>query len=415
MVVIITIFIILSINTKALDYQVQVNAPSQVSEYEGDTITNKFSATITNTATNCDISCDWFTSMATQGSDVKVTKNGGQNQFPFDVKALGNSGSASFTLTIICDRITSIICWSSTDQRNFGPYSFNFKYNGDGTCTTEREKCAAYTTYLAAPNDCKCGTDKQCNPTSPRGSDNIGCATFCGNKIIESQYENCNNCPGDIGKCDGASCLINTECEGKYCVHNICSHLPYITGDNFCDVNVGENCKNSAIDCACGNNERCSSLAICETYCGNGICEEKEKGICKEDCIWCGDGICQQDESCSSCSDDCGICKKPTKEDELKRNIDTETSSGKNLEQNQSNIIDKIFVNLKQNKMPYILGGVIIIILIISAVITILHKRKTKHDGKKGKESYRCPNCHKRVVNKDQKFCNNCGHKIIEK
>ena len=239
------LFLLMIYPVSALEYSVQVNSPSQVNAYEGDKVSSGFSATITNAAGVCDISCDWVTS-AGSGTGIKVPPDSGSKSFNYDVRAEGSSGVASYTLTVSCDRISSWECWSSPDQKTLGPYSFKFLYSGDGTCTTTKEKCATYNQYISAPNDCQCNQEKECKPNSNRGADDKGCSTFCGNKLAEKQWESCSDCQIDIGKCDGVSCFATNECEGKYCVHEKCSHLAYITGDTYCDKNIGETCKNSS-------------------------------------------------------------------------------------------------------------------------------------------------------------------------
>ncbi|MCK5140539.1 MAG: hypothetical protein KAQ85_11905, partial [Thermodesulfovibrionia bacterium] len=263
-----------SFSVLALEYNVQVTSPSKVNTYEGDYTGNVFSATITNNAGICDITCDWTTDLGnTHGEGLKVPHDGGTKSFNFNVLAQGNNGMASYSLTVTCKRITGFDCWTEgTESNPNGPFSFSYLHAGDGLCTTERERCDNYLSYKR-DSACSCSSDKECKPNSNRGADDNGCATFCGNDKVEKQYETCSSCPDDVGKCDGLSCVFTNECEGNYCVHNICSHLSYIKGDNYCDSNEGESCKNSASDCACGANKRCSSIGICETYCGNGVCE----------------------------------------------------------------------------------------------------------------------------------------------
>ena len=62
----------------------------------------------------------------------------------------------------------------------------------------------------------------------------------------------------------------------------------YACGDGFCNLTFGENCATCLADCPCGAYERCGAGAICELYCGNGVCEVTE--------------------DCSTCPDDCGEC-----------------------------------------------------------------------------------------------------------
>lgn len=396
----------------ALEYSVTVNSPSSVNAYEGDKITNKFSAALTNNAGVCDITCGWATT-AGQDSGIKVAKEGGKNTFNFDVNAVGSSGTASYSLVVTCDRISAWNCWSDQDQRTLGPYQFSYLWNGDGVCTTEREKCANYNQFLK-DNACSCQSDKECKPNSNRGADDKGCATFCGNSKVEKQYETCSSCPDDVGKCDGLSCVSANECEGNYCVHNACSQLSYIKGDTYCDSNEGENCKNSGSDCACGANKQCSSAGVCETYCGNRVCEVSEQGVCKADCDWCGDGTCQSSESCSSCSVDCGECKKPTKQEELQRNTQlantpqTKNDASSTKAKSSNEKISELF---NDNKKTVIISGVVLAIVII-ALGYYFRKRKRGTPTKNKEHEMKCVKCHKKIKDKSQKFCHSCGHKI---
>ena len=146
--ILIPLFILLlATNVLALEYSVTVNSPSSVNAYEGDKISNKFSATITNVGGVCDITCGWATS-AEQDDGIKVAHDGGTNTFNFDVKADGSGGTASYSLITTCDRISAWNCWSDQDQRTLGPYQFRFLWNGDGICTSEREKCENYNQFL---------------------------------------------------------------------------------------------------------------------------------------------------------------------------------------------------------------------------------------------------------------------------
>ena len=422
------IILLLSTGVLALEYSVTVNSPSSVNAYEGDKISNKFSATITNVGGVCDITCSWATS-AGQDDGIKVAHDGGTNTFYFDVKADGSGGTASYSLITTCDRISAWNCWSDQDQRTLGPYQFRFLWNGDGICTSEREKCENYNQFLK-DNSCSCSSVRECKPNGNRNDlDEKGCQTFCGNKIIEKQYENCNNCPNDVGKCDGTSCIQGSECEGKNCVHNICNALPYKVGDNYCDNNVGETCKNSGSDCACGANQRCSNTGVCETFCGNGVCEASEQGICKADCQWCGDGTCESSESCSSCDVDCGVCKKPTKEEELQRNTQTkdvqtkQTTQAANLQTGTSDSIknEQKTVSLfgKNYNLTVIVVAAIALIVLLGAVSFFIYKKiksnkKDKHHAEKKHHEPKVTRCHKcnKKIDEDTKFCPHCGHKI---
>jgi len=380
-----------------VEFSVGVNSPSYVDVYEGDPINNQFSAIITNNGKHCDITCEWSTSMNTHGSEVKVAPNGGKTYFPFDLVAQGNNGEGSYMLTVTCNRIhtPSQICLSDPNSYTSNVLYFNYLYNGDGTCTTEKEKCTAYQSYLSAPNDCKCSSDKECNPTSSRGSDSYGCSTYCGNKITEKQFgETCGNCPGDVGKCDGVSCATSNECEGKYCVSSAqpkCSDKPYIVGDGICTVGTQESCKISPLDCKCGANQICNNYGVCETSikCGDGKCDSAEQGLCAVDCDWCGDGECKSPESCKTCTKDCGVCKEVintqqqdtslvNKEPEKKEYLSDEEYNNKLLGKVTQEVTNE---SMDKNKLVTIIGIVIILLLIILVITYLLRKKQKESDS----------------------------------
>ncbi|MBD3259259.1 hypothetical protein GF371_01350 [Candidatus Woesearchaeota archaeon] len=50
-------------------------------------------------------------------------------------------------------------------------------------------------------------------------------------------------------------------------------------------------------------------VSITRPVCGDGTCDIAEVGKCYEDCDWCGDGECNADETCGTCSQDCGYCE----------------------------------------------------------------------------------------------------------
>ncbi|HLC57522.1 MAG TPA: zinc-ribbon domain-containing protein [Candidatus Nanoarchaeia archaeon] len=416
----------------ALDYSVTINSPLSVNAYEGE-ISNQLSATIKNNAGICDITCDWVTT-AGQGTGIKIPHDGGTNTFNFDAKAEGSNGIATSSLIITCKRLTSISCWTEGEQQTSYPYTFRYLWNSDGICTPKKEKCDNYLSFVK-DNACSCSPGKECKPNGGRTDlDEKGCQTYCGNKIIEKQYENCNNCQDDIGKCDGTSCIQGSECEGKHCVHNVCDPLPYRVGDSYCDRGVGETCKNSGSDCACEANQRCSNSGVCETFCGNGICETSEQGICKADCKWCGDSICESSESCSSCDIDCGACKKTTKEKELQRNAqNTEKNLTKDIQSTNSSqqtpTHPTIIIFGKSYSTSLIINISVTVTLLLALTLFLKYKyfrSKVRKDDKekttepinnKGNKEHndlkipRCGRCNKKL-DEDSKFCHHCGHKL---
>jgi len=407
-------FLFLISSVHALEYIVQINSPSSISAYEGENSGNIFQGNITNNGQFCDISCTWTTTLNTvsePGATIKVQNNGVPKPFNFNVWALGSNGLATYTISVNCKRILVGLCLAeSPDQRISELHSFSFFHKNDGICTTEREKCANYfddeTNFLKDPS-CTCSSTTQCNPSSERGSDSKGCATYCGNKVKESQYETCNNCPGDVGKCDGQSCNSKSECEGNYCVHNKCSHVAYIKGDTYCDSNVGESCLNSPSDCACSSSEKCNSQGKCETYCGNGICESSEQGSCKADCQWCGDGTCDpKKETCKGCPSDCGECEKTEEEEQITQQLnkikEEAQTSAKKTKDNQ------VIINI-------VIGSTLgLIVLLVIGYIIYKKMKENKHhkeNKSKHKEIKKCPKCNAKTDGKS-KFCSECGHKL---
>src|SRR3989339_341521 len=238
--------------------------------------------------------------------------------------------------------------------------TFDLEFNSDAIVGQGRVADIFYITCIDEDGD------------SSRDVDEMKCATYCSNGVKESSYETCSNCPMDVGKCNGLDCLSGSECEGSYCVHELCWNKPYKENDGFCDFNRGENCKNSVDDCSCGSNERCGSLGICEIYCGNNVCEESEKGICKEDCDWCGDGECNNKESCGSCLEDCGECENE--------------KSNKEVIENAKEAVDEKISEVQTNQKNVILGGVILIVLVVIGYIVFkfgINNQPKKKNGKK--------------------------------
>ena len=280
------VIMILAGSISAVDFTITgVSAPSDVYQGDSPTLTAKVSASSGNI---CDMECTWRVDIGpdyfgfVSGNSLQpstVLKASENEIFPFRVNAEGN-GKVNYRLAITCTRIVNYLnCWPG-DIVHEVYKSFNFSAAGDGECDINYEKCADFQNF-AGTSDCACDNlYKKCNPTSSRGADNFGCAGFCGNNLIESDFENCSSCPSDSGKCDGVSCFQGSECEGDFCVHEKCQREPYVEEDGFCDINLGENCKNSISDCSCAVYQRCSSLGICESYCGNSVCESSERGIC---------------------------------------------------------------------------------------------------------------------------------------
>lgn len=359
------LFLICMFSVHALGYTLSVgNSPSGL--YEGeDAIVN--AKVLANADNGCDLACTITCPDGHSEENPELTKG---SSLPIDctVVASGSGGVYNKQVTAQCQKQNMFCLVSVSNPTQSKLISFTFSYLGDGTCSTNKgEDC----TKRTQEPSCACNSPKSCiddKGDSSRGTDSYKCATYCGNGVPEKSYEDCSSCPQDVGKCDGLACNSKSECEGKYCVHNVCSHLPYITGDNFCDSSVGENCKNSASDCACGANERCGVSNTCETYCGNAICEASEQGVCKADCKWCGDSSCDagQKESCKTCESDCGVCENKKVNEEIQQKTQEVVKQG--IESSTQ----------KQKTTIYTALGVIIAIIVGYIIYKVFKQKPSK-------------------------------------
>lgn len=139
------------------------------------------------------------------------------------------------------------------------------------------------------------------------------CSNLCNNQVCDSDRgENCANCPDD---CPCGS--------GKQCVAGVCQDSSNTCGNGVCDP--GENCSSCAKDCACPPGQRCANnvCVISSNRCGDGTCSSDENCLsCPSDCSCaagmicnggmcvpassCGNGVCDQPtETCSTCPGDC--------------------------------------------------------------------------------------------------------------
>jgi len=399
-------------SVSAYDFSFEFPAQRYAKPYQNELIQleGRLIAASDNT---CDIVCNYQTSAGPgivsptgQGNPARLSK-GMPAEFPFSIRADGSGGTATTPITISCDAITEGLCIfpQNPGAKTYQGISIQYSYGGDGVCDIGHEDCASASIEPA----CACSRDTTCHPSTPSGQeDQRGCAPFCGNGVVERQYENCNNCPGDVGKCDGEYCTSTRDCEGRFCVHTKCSHAPYINGDSYCDNNAGENCRNSVQDCGCSATQQCNSAGRCETFCGNNVCEPGEEHVCPQDCPgYCGDSRCDKDkETCGSCPQDCGVCQKASKEEELAKNVAAEQGRQAQAEKTNQERIAKIKGTLTRPPVLLaIVGGIGIIVWLI------IHLRKRKH--KKGEKAVAHRKCHKcqGKVEADSKFCHHCGAK----
>jgi len=350
-----------------------ITKQSSGTPYRGDSITYK--GIIQSDSGNvCKLECSYNAGtdagyVSDSGSSPATQLNAGQSQeFPFEIKTSGNS-PMSIDLILSCKQITAWNCWSADTISHSRQISISFLFPGDGICTTSNEKCNDYSNFLGT-SDCSCSSSKECRPNGNRNPDSKGCQTYCGNGICEKlEGESCSSCQNDCKKCDLSTCTIGNECEGGYCVWNICWNSATRINDGHCDLSKGENCGNSPADCACQTGQRCSTTTNqCETYCGNGVCESNENGICKADCKWCGDDSCDasQKESCTTCELDCGICESQKVNEEIQQ---------KTKEVVKTSLKE---VSDKQKIITYSGIGSIVLVIIGYIVFKIIKSKKTK-------------------------------------
>jgi hypothetical protein len=93
-----------------------------------------------------------------------------------------------------------------------------------------------------------------------------------------------------------------------------------LTNDlNFIPEGFGEQAENLNYcgDYTCNDNESCESCSQdcgkCPSFCGDNVCDQNEDcNSCNSDCglcpSFCGDYVCNSDETCNNCNRDCGIC-----------------------------------------------------------------------------------------------------------
>ncbi len=140
--------------------------------------------------------------------------------------------------------------------------------------------------------DCRCGEGALCGPDDPRAND-AGCyIRQCGDGV----------CDITLGECT-TGCM---DCNITTCL-----------ADVTCNVPVGENCDNTADQCACPagwecrpDHEEATETGCYNEKCGNGVCEPDE-GECAGRCLDCGVGDCIGDGECSAFHQEtCGSAAK---------------------------------------------------------------------------------------------------------
>lgn len=385
----------------AYDFSINDIENPGIKPYQGETA--DLTTSITMAGSNvCVLTCTYKTEEHDGwiGDNLVATQ---VKNFGFKVEAKGTDGYVSTPLIVNCIGKQEWNCYpwpaNPPTETRTETVNFYFDYKGDGICTTRND----YESCITAKYDCGCGQYKSCiddEGDSRREVDGMKCATYCGNTVVEGEFETCNNCPVDVGKCDGEFCDSADECEGSYCVHSVCSHSPYRLNDGFCDTEAGENCKNSAKDCACGRYERCGSEGVCETFCGNSICEADEHGKCAEDCNWCGDNICQAEETCRGCPSDCGECKR-TEDEEMIRELEFIKEEAQ----------DAWKIKVRMIAIAYGTFTIALIIFALWIAFRLIRAKKLKKPEPKRRILITCSKCKAKNL-PSAKFCYRCGKKF---
>ena len=94
-----------------------------------------------------------------------------------------------------------------------------------------------------------------------------------------------------------AACSYSEACQSGICLHGVCRPESPYCGDGYCDE--GESCSSCSQDCGVCPTKKPKTTGgggiVITEYCGNGVCELEK-------------------ENCSTCPEDCGVCKeeKPT-------------------------------------------------------------------------------------------------------
>ncbi|MBS3061041.1 MAG: right-handed parallel beta-helix repeat-containing protein [Candidatus Diapherotrites archaeon] len=126
-------------------------------------------------------------------------------------------------------------------------------------------------------------SDDPGNPVNPPLS-----VPECGNGVCEST-EDVSNCLLDCWVCNGNGSCESSIGENKNSCSSDCVSAPVCVVDGKCVLSTGETAVNCPADC------KVESGGVGEDVAGVST-------------LSCGDGSCSGSETCSSCSQDCGVC-----------------------------------------------------------------------------------------------------------
>ncbi|MFC1612738.1 hypothetical protein ACFL23_00205 [Patescibacteria group bacterium] len=153
-----------------------------------------------------------------------------------------------------------------------------------------------------------CSNNSECESPYCLHSRCRSSSPYCGDGHCDNGEE-CDVCQQDCGNCRagiGEQCLSQIDCGDYYCVHNICRENSTYCGDTFCDSD--ESCSSCTSDCGSCSLKIDGAVCNANSECANNYCVH---GKCRSSSTYCGDSNCDTGETCDDCSDDCGLCSKP--------------------------------------------------------------------------------------------------------
>lgn len=139
-------------------------------------------------------------------------------------------------------------------------------------------------TWASPQNNSFCG-DGVCSDNE-KTSCQLDC-DWCGDSYCQSN-EDCSSCQNDCGSCKADSFCGDGVCNSGECTSGCNKDCSFSQCQNDkCELESGENCYSSPIDCKCLSGEKCDgTLKKCvKISCGDGICSLGETYItCPNDC-----------------------------------------------------------------------------------------------------------------------------------
>lgn len=181
-------------------------------------------------------------------------------------------------------------------------------------CNLTKRYCVSTTATTKKSDGSTCSYGSDCQ--SGNCNNGICCAsgkTCCSSNSQCSSGYTCGSSyyciQSTTKKADGVSCLANSDCQSGNCKNSVCC----VSGKTCCGSNsdcpTDYECDYNYFYCKQktttkkANGELCTSASECS----GGYCVHLS---CRSSSTYCGDYYCDTGETCTSCSSDCGSCKK---------------------------------------------------------------------------------------------------------